>query len=96
MREGMEKQFGNDHEVWKHFDAYKMKFSTAFSNQKPGLKKLDSPGLYQNFNRILHDAKPKRHYVNSDWSTRGFFGFLKIIPVGWSDKLRTLMMRLPL
>ena len=63
MREGMEKRFGNDHEVWKHFDAYKMKFSMTFPNQKPGLKKLDSPGLYQNFDRILHDPKPKRHYV---------------------------------
>jgi hypothetical protein len=80
-----------------HFNAYKSKFETAFpSIAAPSLiKKLISPGLYTNFDKIISDAKPKIHYVNSDWKTRSFFGLLTIMPTSWSDKIRIAVMRLP-
>lgn len=95
MRPEVEARFGTEHpQVLDHFEAYKQKFAATFPN-KPPLKKLDSPGLYKNFDKIISLGKPQRFYVNSDWKTRSFFGFLKLIPVSWSDKLRIGLMRLP-
>ena len=85
---------GEDSKVMQHFKAYRSKFSDAFPTRPP-LKKLDSPGLYSNFDQIIMAKKPKNVYVNSNLGTRSFFGFLKWIPVSWSDKLRIAIMRLP-
>lgn len=94
MEQEVTQRFGQDSKVMQHFKAYKGKFSDAFPTSPP-VKKLDSPGLYFNFDQIITAKKPKQFYVNSDLGTRSFFAFLKWIPVSWSDKLRTAIMRLP-
>ena len=95
MQEMVDKRFGKSHpDMMKNFNAYKCKFCTVFDG-KPTLKKVDSPGLYKNFDRIVCATRPKRFYVNSDWGTRSLFRFLNVIPVSWSDALRTILMRLP-
>lgn len=81
-------------QVLDSFEAYKGKFVQDFASRPP-LMKLNSPGLYKNFDAIISDIRPKRFYVNSDWKTRAFFGFLNVIPKSWSDKLRIAIMRLP-
>ena len=80
--------------VTKHFEAYRSKFETNFFGRPPTVK-LASPGLYRNFDRILLNDKPDPMYVNSDWKTRLYFGFLNVVPTRWSDKLRLGLMRLP-
>ena len=80
--------------IMEHFQAYRAKFETTFPG-RPALEPLKSPGLYANFDRILLEEKPLTFYVNSPWKTRLYFGFLKALPVRWSDKLRLALMRLP-
>ena len=95
MRPDVEKRFGDQFpKVLQDFDAYKKKFETIFPVIPP-VQKLDSPGLYRNFDKMILDDRPKKFYVNSDWKTIGFFGFLKMIPTSWSDKFRIGLMRLP-
>ena len=94
MREDAMKRFSKVPKVLKHFEAYKRKYVDAFPDQPP-LKKLDSPDLYKQFDKILIDAKPKKFYINSPRKTRIFFGLLNLIPRNWSDKARLALMRLP-
>ena len=69
------------HQVVEHFKAYREKFETTFSGHGPPLKSLSSPGLYANFDRIITEEKPLEFYINSDWKTRLYFGFLKVLPL---------------
>ena len=95
MRPDVTKRFENTFpHVLQDFDAYQQKFETTFP-ESPKVQKLDSPGLYRNFDRILFDGRPNHKYINSDWKSVGFFGFLKMIPTIWSDKLSINLMRLP-
>ena len=95
MRPTVKNQYdGKFPQVLHHFDAYKDKFATAFPNL-PKVQKLNSPGLYSNFDKMITAEKPRKFYVNSNWQTIGFFEFLKVIPTAWSDKLRSTLMRLP-
>ena len=94
MREDAMKRFSKFPKVLKHFEAYKRKYVDAFPDQPP-LKKLDSPDLYKQFDKILIDVKPKKFYINSPRKTRIFFGLLNLIPKNWSDKARLALMRLP-
>ena len=95
MRPNVKNQYdGKFPQVLHHFDAYKDKFATAFPNL-PKVQKLNSPGLYSNFDKMITAEKPRKFYVNSNWQTIGFFEFLKVIPTAWSDKLRSTLMRLP-
>ena len=95
MRPDITKRFENTFpHVLQDFDAYKQKFETTFP-ESPTVQKLDSPGLYRNFDRMIFDSRPNHKYVNSDWKSIGFFGFMKMIPSIWSDKLSIKLMRLP-
>ena len=94
MREDAMKRFSKFPKVLKHFEAYKRKYVDAFPDQPP-LKKLDSPELYKQFDKILIDVKPKKFYINSPRKTRIFFGLLNLLPRNWSDKARLALMRLP-
>lgn len=95
MFSDVNKMFGIKHpKVIKDFQAYQEKYATIFP-EAGRLRKLDSPGLYKNFDKIIGDEKPKLHYVNSDWKTRSFFRFLNMIPKTWSDKARIAIMKLP-
>ena len=96
MRPDVQKRFDKIFpQVLHDFDAYQIKFETTFP-KLPSVQKLNSPGLYRNFDRIIsNNRRPNHNYVNSDWKTIGFFGFLKRIPTSWSDKLRIGLMRLP-
>ena len=76
-----------------YFHGCETKFVTQFP--VPGLKQIDSPGLYSEFEKILTDPKPKYEYVNSDMVTRSFFGILRMLPRKWSDMARLALMRLP-
>lgn len=81
-------------QVVEQFEAYRSKFETAFPGQPP-LRPLNSPGLYANFDKMITEDKPVEFYINSDWKTRLYFGFLKVLPLKWSDRLRLALMRLP-
>ena len=97
MRPNVHKRFDkNFPQVLHDFDAYRLKFETTFP-KLPSVQKLNSPGLYRNFDKIICRERLglDHNYVNSDWKTIGFFGFLKRIPTSWSDKLRIGLMRLP-
>ena len=75
MRPDITKRFENTFpHVLQDFDAYKQKFETTFP-ESPTVQKLDSPGLYRNFDRMIFDSRPNHKYVNSDWKSIGFFGF---------------------
>jgi len=94
MREEVTLRFSKCKKVLKNFEACNTKFQETFPGM-PALKKLDSPGLYKAFDKIIMDVKPKRFYINSPIKTRSFFGFLNCIPWAWSDKARSALMRLP-
>ena len=94
MREEVTLRFSKCKKVLENFEACNTKFQETFPG-KPVLKKLDSPGLYKAFDKIIMDVKPKRFYINSPIKTRSFFGFLNCIPWAWSDKARSALMRLP-
>ena len=80
--------------VYEDFEAYRGKFVSIFPG-KPKINPLKSPGLYKNFDMIIKNHRIHPHYVNSGIFTRLYFGFLKMVPVGLSDKLRLGLMRLP-
>ena len=95
MQPDLETRFGGRFpQIFHHFNAYRKKYETIFPNV-PRLQKLNSPGLYQNFDKMISVKRPKISYVNSDWMTKGFFGFMKMIPTSWSDKMRIGLMKLP-
>ncbi len=94
METEVKQRFFKIPQVLKDFDSYQGKFTTIFPG-RPKLAKLNSPGLYQNFDKIMLDDKPKTLYVNSDWKTRGFFGLVNSLPASLSDKIRTAIMKLP-
>merc|ERR1712038_783147 len=64
--------------VMKHFDNYRIKFSSLFS--PPPLKKLNNPGYYRMFDDIATAKRPRAEYTNSDWGTIGFFFLLGMLP----------------
>ena len=70
--------FKDNKNVLDYFHGCEKKFVTQFP--KPGLKKIESPGLYTEFEKILTDPKPRYEYVNSDFVTRSFFGVLRMLP----------------
>ena len=76
-----------------YFNGCENKFTTNFP--RPALQKIDSPGLYTEFDKIITDPKPRYEYINSDMITRSFFGVLRILPRKWSDMARLALMRLP-
>lgn len=86
-------RFKDHPDVMRQFGECRKKFTQLFP--QPCLKKLDNPGLYVEFDKIIADPKPGHSYVNSDWITRAYFGILKVIPTTWSDWARTALMRLP-
>jgi hypothetical protein len=94
MREEVTLRFSKCTKVLEDFENHKDKFVKTFSGM-PALKKLDSPGLYKAFDKIIMDVRPKKFYINSPIKTRSFFGFLNCIPWAWSDKARLALMRLP-
>jgi len=94
MQEGVTLRFSKHTKVLKDFENHKEKFVNTFPGM-PALKKLDSPGLYKAFDKIIMDVRPKKFYINSPIKTRSFFGFLSCIPWAWSDKARSALMRLP-
>lgn len=77
----------------EYFNGCEEKFTSNFP--RPALQKIDSPGLYTEFDKIITDPIPQYAYVNSDIITRSFFGILRILPRKWSDKARLALMRLP-
>ena len=76
-----------------YFNGCEEKFTNNFP--RPALQKIDSPGLYTEFDKIIKDPNPQYAYVNSDMITRSFFGVLRILPRKWSDIARLALMRLP-
>ena len=94
MRENVTLRFSKHTKVLQDFENHKEKFVNTFPGM-PALRKLDSPGLYKAFDKIIMDVKPKKFYINSPIKTRSFFGFLSCIPWAWSDKARSALMRLP-
>ena len=94
MREEVALRFSKCTKVLEDFENHKEKFVKTFPG-RPALRKLDSPGLYKQFDKIIMDVKPKKYYINSPIKTRMFFGILNIIPRSWSDKARLALMRLP-
>ena len=85
--------YKNNKKVLDYFQGCEEKFVTNFP--KPPLTKIDSPGLYTEFEKIITDHKPAYAYVNSDIITRSFFGVLRVLPRKWSDLARLALMRLP-
>ena len=85
--------YKNNSKLLDYFQGCEEQFVAGFP--QPGLKKVDSPGLYTEFEKILTDARPGYTYVNSDFITRSFFGVLRVLPRKWSDKARLALMRLP-
>ena len=77
----------------EYFNGCEEKFTSNFP--RPALQKIDSPGLYTEFDKIVTDPIPQYAYVNSDIITRSFFGILRILPRKWSDMARLALMRLP-
>ena len=77
----------------EYFNGCEEKFTSNFP--RPALQKIDSPGLYTEFDKIITDPIPQYAYVNSDIITRSFFGILRILPRKWSDMARLALMRLP-
>ena len=94
MREEVALRFSKCTKVLEDFENHKEKFVKTFPG-RPALTKLDSPGLYKQFDKIIMDVKPNKYYINSPIKTRMFFGILNIIPRSWSDKARLALMRLP-
>ena len=77
----------------EYFNGCEEKFTSNFP--RPALQKIDSPGLYTEFDKIITDPIPQYAYVNSDIITRSFFGILRMLPRKWSDMARLALMRLP-
>ena len=93
MAKQIKEVYKDNNKLLDYFRGCEEKFVTQFP--KPALKKIDSPGLYTEFEKILTDPKPNYEYVNSDVITRSFFGILRMLPRKWSDMARLALMRLP-
>ena len=93
MDKEIQETYKDNKKLRDYFQGCETKFVTQFP--PPGLKQIDSPGLYSEFEKILTDPKPKYEYVNSDMVTRSFFGILRMLPRKWSDMARLALMRLP-
>ena len=93
MEKEIQETYKDNKKLRDYFHGCETKFVTQFP--APGLKQIDSPGLYREFEKILTDPKPKYIYVNSDMVTRSFFGILRMLPRKWSDMARLALMRLP-
>jgi hypothetical protein len=93
MEKEVNEAYKDNSKVLDYFQGCKNKFVTNFP--RPPLKKIDSPGLYTEFEKIITDYKPRYAYVNSDLITRSFFGVLRVLPRKWSDVARLAIMRLP-
>ena len=93
MAKEVNEVYKNNNKILDYFQGCEDKFVSSFP--KPPLKKIDSPGLYTEFEKILTAQKPGYAYVNSDFITRSFFGILRVLPRRWSDVARLALMRLP-
>ena len=93
MSKEMEEVYKGNRKVLDYYKGCEEKFVTQFP--MPPLKKIESPGLYNEFEKILTDPTPCYEYVNSDLITRSFFGILQMLPRKWSDKARIALLRLP-
>ena len=93
MNKEIQETYKDNKTLRDYFHGCETKFVTQFP--VPGLKQIDSPGLYSEFEKILTDPKPKYEYVNSDMVTRSLFGILRMLPRKWSDMARLALMRLP-
>ena len=96
MEPEVTKRFKEHPFVLDNFDKYRNKFSNLFPNV-PGMetKRLNDPGLYREFDRIIWSKYPGHFYVNSDYVTSFVFGVLKYVPTWMSDYARIAMMKLP-
>ena len=93
MAKQLKDVFKDNKTVLDYFHGCEKKFVSQFPKIK--LKKIESPGLYTEFEKILTDPNPRYEYVNSDFVTKSFFGVLKMLPRKWSDMARLGLMRLP-
>ena len=93
MSKDLKNVYKDNRKVLDYFNGCEEKFTSNFP--RPALQKIDSPGLYTEFDKIMNDANPQYSYVNSDMITRSFFGVLTILPRKWSDIARLALMRLP-
>ena len=93
MDKEIQETYKDNKKLRDYFQGCETKFVTQFP--LPGLKQIESPGLYREFEKILTDPTPKYEYVNSDMVTRSFFGILRMLPRKWSDMARLALMRLP-
>ena len=83
MEVEVKQRFGNQPNMLRQFEACRKKFTELFPTQPTHaneVNKLNSPGLYEQFERIVtEEPRPRSHYVNSDIITRGYFGLLNIV-----------------
>ena len=93
MEKEVKDVYKDNGKILSYFAGCEDKFVTQFP--RPALMKIDSPGLYIEFEKILTDPVPKYEYVNSDVITRSFFGILRLLPRKWSDRARVALMSLP-
>lgn len=95
MSKDVGKVYKGNGKVLDYFKACEELYDEYHEYHRTPLKKIENPGLYTEFEKILTDPKPCNEYVNSDLITRSFFGILRVLPRTWSDMARLALMRLP-